>query len=84
MVAYGTYNRVAYQTVSLPRLALSATLMALLKVLGWLLLGVVGVGLGVALFGGIYMLAMMVLPYVGQALLAAAVLVIVPWATRPR
>ena len=83
MVAYGTYNRVAYQTVSLPRLTLSATLVALLKVLGWLLVGVVGVGLGGALFGGIYMLAMMVLPYVGQALLAAAVLVIVPWMTRP-
>lgn len=83
MVAYGTYNRVVYQTVSLPRLALSARLMTLVKVLGWLLLGVAGVGLGIALFGGIYMLAIMALPYFGQALLVAAVLVIVPWVTWP-
>lgn len=84
MVAYGTYEPITYQTVRLPVLVSWATLVMVLRVLGWVLVFAAGLAVGLWIFGAVYALATTLLMTGGKLLGGLAVTALFGYLTYPR
>lgn len=84
MVAYGTYERIDYVTTPLPVWVSWNSGALLLRVLGWVVVAMAALVVGLAAFAGVHWVATALLAYAGQALLGLAITSVFAWATYPR